>query len=159
MGYEQFSLDFADVLVAEQTGVASAVSALTGECDSMATAADPFADIINLDTDAKVARALTAISSVLERQHPCAVAWSGGKDSTFMLMLVLEAAMGLKERGVTIPQILVTHARTGIDNPAIDSLAKRDIARIRAYAPCTTFLCAWMLPSPLLFLRAKWNAL
>lgn len=134
MGYHQFPLDFADALDAEQKIVVSAASLPFGDPLSAVLAVDPFVDIINLDTDAKVARALTAIRSVLERQYPCAVAWSGGKDSTVMLMLVLEAALGMKQQGIPIPQILVTHARTGIDNPAIDSLAKRDIARIRSYA-------------------------
>lgn len=87
-----------------------------------------------LDTDAKVDRALAAIGALISRGIPLAVAYSGGKDSSVMVALVLEAARQARARGECTAPILITHARTGIDNPAMDLVAQAEIARIRAYA-------------------------
>lgn len=91
-------------------------------------------DVKDMSTEQKVERAIGAVLRLIEDGHPLACAWSGGKDSTCMAVLVLEAALRAKEAGTFIPQILFTHARTGIDNPGMDSVAKLDIERIRSYA-------------------------
>jgi DNA sulfur modification protein DndC len=91
-------------------------------------------DPSSLETPQKVERAIAAISGFLKDGYPLAVAYSGGKDSSVMAALVLEAARRMKEFGSSIPQILFTHARTGIDNPAMDMVAKLEIERIRTYA-------------------------
>lgn len=88
----------------------------------------------DLSTEQKVERAIAAITRLLVDKRPISVAYSGGKDSSVMGALVLEAARRMKEDGLDIPPILFTHARTGIDNPAMDMVAKMEIERIRAYA-------------------------
>jgi len=98
------------------------------------SASDVDADPSNLSTSEKVERALGAIGRLIADGRPLAVAYSGGKDSSVMAALVLEAARCAKERGLDVPQILFTHARTGIDNPAMDTVAKLEIERIRGYA-------------------------
>ncbi len=101
-----------------QASVASAVSEL----------------LQDLSTGEKVDRAISAISAILRNQRPLAVAYSGGKDSSVMMTLTLEAARRIKEEGGELPPIIVTHARTGIENPAMDMVARAEIERIREYA-------------------------
>ena len=93
-----------------------------------------------LSTKDKVERAINALMRFMRAGHPIAGAYSGGKDSSVMAVLILEAARRLKELGETVPKILFTHARTGIDNPAMDMVAQMEISRIQAYAK------TWDLP-------------
>lgn len=93
----------------------------------------PVVNPQDLSTDEKVERAVGAVTRLIEDGHPLAVAYSGGKDSSVMAALVLEAARRAKERGLVLPPILFTHARTGIDNPAMDMVAQIEIKRIEAY--------------------------
>jgi 3'-phosphoadenosine 5'-phosphosulfate sulfotransferase (PAPS reductase)/FAD synthetase len=88
----------------------------------------------DMPTDQKVERAIEGISKLIIDGRPLSVAYSGGKDSSVMMSLTLEAARRCKEAGHEIPPILVTHARTGIDNPAMDMVAQAEIERIHAYA-------------------------
>lgn len=99
-------------------------------------AADRFdlARLQEMPTEQKVARAIGAIYRLIEAGHPLAIAYSGGKDSSVMAALALEAARRAKEDGLHIAPILFTHARTGVDNPAMDLVAQAEIERIRAYA-------------------------
>lgn len=91
-------------------------------------------DITSLPTADKVERAIQAITKLLLEKRPLSVAYSGGKDSSVMAALTLEAARRLQEQGAKLPPILFTHARTGVDNPAVDMVAKMEIERIRQYA-------------------------
>lgn len=96
---------------------------------------DAAASIVaNLSTEEKAERAIAAIMLLIDGKRPLSVAYSGGKDSSVMMSLTLEAACRCKEAGRSLPPILVTHARTGIDNPAMDMVAQAEIKRIRAYA-------------------------
>lgn len=96
--------------------------------------ARPGASTQDLTTSQKVERAVAAITKLLKDRRPLSVAYSGGKDSSVMAALTLEAARRLKEMGDELPPILFTHARTGIDNPAMDMVARMEIERIRQYA-------------------------
>lgn len=87
-----------------------------------------------LPTAAKVERALQAIGLLIEQRRPLAVAYSAGKDSSCVGVLVAEAARQAKVAGKPVPPILFTHARTGVDNPAMDMVAQAEINRIREYA-------------------------
>lgn len=91
-------------------------------------------DPSEFSTDQKVERAIAAITRILKEKHPLAVAYSGGKDSSVMAALTLEAARRLKESGFDLPIILFTHANTGIENPAMNMVAMMEIERIRRYA-------------------------
>lgn len=87
-----------------------------------------------LPTAAKVERALQAIGRLIDEMRPLAVAYSAGKDSSCVGVLVTEAARQAKAAGKPVPPILFTHARTGVDNPAMDMVAQAEIERIRQYA-------------------------
>jgi DNA sulfur modification protein DndC len=147
---EQFDLDFEVQPVLHTAGgtelVASAELISSEESTAQALAllqeTEPQAEheqaetsrIEDLSTEQKAERAIEAIMRLLEERHPLSVAYSGGKDSSVMMSLTLEAARRCKESGMDVPPILVTHARTGIDNPAMDMVAQAEIARIRVYS-------------------------
>lgn len=87
-----------------------------------------------LSTEEKVARAHAAIDALMDANHPLCLAYSGGKDSTVLTSLVVEVAMARKAQGKSLPTLLVTHARTGIENPAMETVVKSEIARLLAYS-------------------------
>jgi 3'-phosphoadenosine 5'-phosphosulfate sulfotransferase (PAPS reductase)/FAD synthetase len=102
-------------------------SPIPGETPPLAKAAE------DLTTDEKVEIAIAAIDRVMEAGHPTAWAYSGGKDSSVMMSLGIEAARRRMEAGKPVPPMLVTHANTGIENPAMHAVAMAEIARIKAY--------------------------
>lgn len=85
-------------------------------------------------TAEKIDRATSALKAVLRAGRPLAVAYSGGKDSTCALSLALNAAAELKAEGASLPPIIVTHANTGIENPAYQAVINSEIGRIRSFA-------------------------
>lgn len=85
-------------------------------------------------TAQKIVRAKTALKRLLEAGSPLAAAFSGGKDSSVMLSLLLTSAVEYKEAGGTLPPILVTHANTGIENPAYQVVVHHELARVREFA-------------------------
>lgn len=88
----------------------------------------------SLSTAEKALRAEYAIHRLFESGHPVCVAYSAGKDSSVMLSLVLNAARSFKASGGEPPLILVTHANTGIENPAFQIVARAEIARIEEFS-------------------------
>jgi len=78
-------------------------------------------------------QAESAIARLLDVGHPLLVAYSGGKDSTAVLALALNAARKLRESGRTVPRIIVTHGNTGIENPLVEALAEREMQKAREF--------------------------
>lgn len=78
--------------------------------------------------------AVAAIRELLLNRRPLLLAYSGGKDSTVVLVLALNAAFALKAEGFPVPAILVTHGDTGIENPTVSQLARREMAKALEFA-------------------------
>ena len=77
---------------------------------------------------------IAVLKNVL-RHRQVSVAWSGGKDSSVILGLTLQAAHSLLADGVVLnAPILVTHGDTLVENPEIRGYADGEIARLRDYA-------------------------
>jgi DNA sulfur modification protein DndC len=95
---------------------------------------DPIGPIADWTTAAKAERATKAIRRLLDAGRPVAAGYSAGKDSSVMVALLLNAAVEARNDGVELPPILITHATTGVDNPAFQVVAYSEIARIRAFA-------------------------
>lgn len=74
-----------------------------------------------------------AIRAVLIAGHPVFVAYSGGKDSTAVLALALNTARSLKEEGLSVPPVIVTHGDTGIENPTVSMLAQNEMQKVREF--------------------------
>lgn len=123
----QFAFDFSDTpAVTFEVQAANPVS----ETDESLFELDPA----SLTTDQKIDRAHAAIDALMQAGRPLCLAYSGGKDSTVLASLVIEVAVARKESGKSIPTLLVTHARTGIENPAMETVVKSEIARLLAFS-------------------------
>lgn len=94
--------------------------------------------------------AVSAISRILREQRKLIIAYSGGKDSTTVLMLALNAARALSEEGVRFPPILVTNGDTGIENPEVVSLVWKELAKARAFGRQHGFLVQAEIAHPVL---------
>jgi 3'-phosphoadenosine 5'-phosphosulfate sulfotransferase (PAPS reductase)/FAD synthetase len=75
----------------------------------------------------------SAIARLLQAGHPLLIAYSGGKDSTAVLTLALNAARELKRAGHSVPRIIITHGDTGIENPLVEALAEREMQKARDF--------------------------
>jgi 3'-phosphoadenosine 5'-phosphosulfate sulfotransferase (PAPS reductase)/FAD synthetase len=62
------------------------------------------------------------------------IAWSGGKDSSTVASIVLAAAARKVWKSGEAPEIIITHADTGVENPAMENLARSEMKRIATYA-------------------------
>lgn len=75
-------------------------------------------------------KALQALKKLHDSQNLICVAWSGGKDSSVILDLVLRSAV----LHPSPAPIVVTHANTGIENPEIAGYVRQEIESIKRYA-------------------------
>lgn len=78
----------------------------------------------------KEIKALQALKNLHDAQNLICVAWSGGKDSSMVLELVLRSAI----LHPSPAPIVVIHADTGIENPEIALYVKKEIQNVREYA-------------------------
>lgn len=73
------------------------------------------------------------IMSLLETGHPLANACSMGKDSTVVLVLMLEAITRVLQKCGTAPRCYVTHSDTLIENPAMSFYAQAMLDQLEVY--------------------------
>jgi DNA sulfur modification protein DndC len=79
------------------------------------------------------AHALRAMESAMRADHPLAVAYSGGKDSSVLANLALTAAVSERMQG-RCALLVITHADVGaVENPEIRSLVREELARMRRF--------------------------
>lgn len=69
----------------------------------------------------------------LLRTNPTAWSVSYGKDSSCTLGLGLAAAAELAAEGQAIQPFVVLHSATGVDNPAVEALARSETAKVEAW--------------------------
>lgn len=81
----------------------------------------------------KFHRAVGRVLDLFSAGHPCVCAWSSGKDSSCLLVVVLEAMQRSVAAGGN-PYLIVTHSDTGIENPEIHNFAQAEMIKIRAFA-------------------------
>jgi DNA sulfur modification protein DndC len=87
---------------------------------------------VNFDTI--VEKAVVTLTALLKKDV-LAVAWSSGKDSTACLILTLIALERLKTQGIEpAGPTFVQHGSTGVENPAIESLAKVMMSSLMKWA-------------------------
>jgi len=82
----------------------------------------------------KAEAAVNALLRLLQDLHPLAGGLSGGKDSSCVVSLMLEACRRLIEAGRPCPPVFVLHIDTLVESPAAKYIAEREIAKIRNYA-------------------------
>jgi DNA sulfur modification protein DndC len=83
-----------------------------------------------------VARAeacISRIDQIIDQGFTCSSATSFGKDSTVVLVLMLETIRRRVEAGLFVPPAFCTHANTNVENPAMDTYAEAMITELEAY--------------------------
>lgn len=95
--------------------------------------------------------AILAIDRVMAAQHPIAVAFSSGKDSSVVANLALIAAARRRRAGLHVPKMLVLHSDTLVENPEVRKLADRELAKIRRFAKKNDIDLEVRIGQPLLY--------
>lgn len=93
--------------------------------------------------------AIDRVEALFLEGTPLSVAFSGGKDSSVLLDIVLIAAVSAKEKGAE-PFILVTNGDTGVENPEISQYLKTESQKIKAYASSKGLNLEYHIAKPLL---------
>lgn len=94
--------------------------------------------------------ALEAVKNVLRAGRRLIIAYSGGKDSTTILLIALNAARDLAAEGVSFPPVLITHGDTGVENPLVAALVRQELAKARLYGANHLFEVQAEIAVPLL---------
>ena len=90
--------------------------------------------VVSPDLRVKVTRALADMQELFEQQQLLSIAWSGGKDSTAVLILAIQAYKQAVDQGADVFPLFVTTADTGIENPAVQNYQRQMIAEIEKFA-------------------------
>ena len=72
------------------------------------------------------------VSKLVEGYSPIS-AFSGGKDSTCTLVLMLEAYLRARDLGIKLPRGYISHGETRVENPAISFYTYEMIASLEAF--------------------------
>lgn len=89
-----------------------------------------FAQIV-----ARAEACIARIDQIIDQGFTCNSATSFGKDSTVVLVLMLEAIRRRVEAGLYVPAAFCSHSNTNVENPAMDIYAEAMITELEAY--CT----------------------
>lgn len=84
--------------------------------------------------ESPVARAMRRIRTIMLKKLAPVLAYSGGKDSSILVALVLTTAREMKERGEAVMPLTIVHSNTGVENPEITELARSEMVKMKAYA-------------------------
>ena len=84
---------------------------------------------------ARAEACIARIDQIIDQGFTCSSATSFGKDSTVVLVLMLEAIRRRVEAGLYVPAAFVTNANTGTENPSMDIYAEAMITELEMY--CT----------------------
>lgn len=81
----------------------------------------------------KAEAVITRIGQLIDAGHVLQCACSFGKDSSVVLVLMLETIRRRVAAGHTMPTAYVTHSNTGIENPAMDTYTEAMLAELERY--------------------------
>lgn len=93
-------------------------------------------------------RSISVVMDVLRQGHPLRVNASGGKDSTLVCCLALEAARRVASAGEGVPELTITSADTGIENPEVLYLLHKTHDAAVAYGLANGFTVRSMITQP-----------
>jgi len=78
-------------------------------------------------------KAEAVIYSLLITQHVCRVSFSGGKDSSVVMALTLNAALKAVQAGHNIQPIHVSNSDTGIENPVVHAHVCTELDKVKLF--------------------------
>ncbi|MHB8474500.1 MAG: hypothetical protein ACYDC8_16945 [Gammaproteobacteria bacterium] len=84
--------------------------------------------------DLRLEDSRAAVRQLLIDKTPIFCSTSFGKDSSATLGILLHEALILSSKGISLPQIVILNGNTQVENPAIEQLAMREIAKIEKFA-------------------------
>lgn len=87
---------------------------------------------IAVSLDKRIAKAHAAVTELFRRQQFCILGYSGGKDSSVVASLVLNAAKEYVAQGGSV-SILATTSETLTENPEIVELFNAELSKMSAY--------------------------
>lgn len=93
----------------------------------------PVIQLVNSTEDVQILsqKAVLAIYDLFVHHKVVSVAFSGGKDSSVVMHLTIQAAIRAQQDGLN-PRVLVTSSDTGVENPEVAGLMRAEHAKIRA---------------------------
>lgn len=96
----------------------------------------------------KAEQVITWLMSLLSNSHPLCTAYSGGKDSSAVLVLMLEAIRRCKACGIRVPTCYVTNSDTLLENPAMKLYVDTMLDRIREHCKINQLPVQVLLATP-----------
>ena len=105
----------------------------------------------------RVETAKKALTALFEKSAPCVVAYSGGKDSSTVLSLALNAAAEFVATGRKA-LVVITSSDTRVENPEVAGHIREEIAKAREFAQKhgIGFHAAIVQPSLAASMQVKW---
>src|SRR5690606_9594113 len=85
------------------------------------------------DIQSKSQKVINHLVTLLEKGFSICASFSSGKDSSAVLVLMLEALKQAKRQGISIPQCFVSTAKTQVDNPAVDVHLDHHLDQLERY--------------------------
>ncbi|MBC8739789.1 phosphoadenosine phosphosulfate reductase family protein [Paraburkholderia sp. UCT31] len=82
--------------------------------------------------DEKIGRAVKAIRTLFQQSLAVSISFSGGKDSSALMHLTMEAAIASQAAGEA-PHVVVFSSDTGVENPEVALLLRREHDKIRSH--------------------------
>ena len=74
-----------------------------------------------------------AIISLLDQKEHLVLTYSGGKDSSCVMLIALHVITEYKKRGGAIPKFAILHGDTLVENPEVSKLAKNELAQVATF--------------------------
>lgn len=88
--------------------------------------------LLRVSIEDRIAQAIQSILRLFISGQPVVVAFSGGKDSSVVAALTLDAALQAKELGAS-PFVVVTTGDTDVENPEIALHYRAELAKMRQF--------------------------
>lgn len=89
--------------------------------------------VVDVPLETRLEESVATLAQLMRDNMPIACAFSGGKDSTALMVVWFMAVVRVLAEGGR-PRMLVLNANTGIENPVISAVAYAEMARMQTYA-------------------------
>lgn len=88
---------------------------------------------MTLNIEERIAKAKAALTRLFEKNIPCVLAYSAGKDSSSCALLLLNAAKDFAAKGGK-PFVVISNGQTLVENPEVSQLVDSELRKMKRYA-------------------------